>query len=265
MLHAYASHDDVPQPKRTAFRMFEMAIDKITNRYVAGSDFIKQVGVTRHIFKSAKTTVIHYSSDSEIRTGTNEERSRVLDSMDVPLDARVVALVGRVEDQKGVDNLVAVAPGVLEQIPDAHFVIVGDGSLTAGLRSMADELGVAHRVHFVGWRSDIPEIMRSIDVLAIPSRWEAFGIVNLEAMAASKPVVGFAVEGIPEVVESDTTGLLSAAGDRQAFARDLVRVLQDPQLAGRLGVAGAQRFTEMFSTERMVSAHIELFRTMTKR
>jgi len=265
MLHAYASHDEVPQPKRAAFRLFEMAIDKITNNYVAGSEFIKRVGTKRHIFKPSKTTVIHYSSDSEIRPGRVEERRQVLESMGVPDAARVVALVGRVEDQKGVDNLVAVAPTVLQQVSDAHFVIVGDGSLTPGLREMADQLGVADRIHFVGWRSDIPEIMRSIDILAIPSRWEAFGIVNLEAMAASKPVVGFAVEGIPEVVEHGVTGLLSEPGDRDAFARDLVSVLLDDGLADRLGTAGARRFAEMFATDKMVSAHIELFRRLIPR
>jgi len=263
MLHAYASHDEVPQPKRAVFRLFEMAIDKITSNYVAGSEFIKRVGVARHIFKPSKTTVIHYSSDSEIGMGTSDERQSVLESMGVPLTARVVALVGRVEDQKGVDNLVGVAPAVLEQVPDTHFVIVGDGSLTPGLREMAAQLGVTENVHFVGWRSDIPEIMRSIDILAIPSRWEAFGIVNLEAMAASKPVVGFAVEGIPEVVEHGTTGLLSDPGDRDAFAQDLISVLNDQDLADRLGKAGALRFAEMFATDRMVSAHADLFRRMT--
>jgi glycosyltransferase involved in cell wall biosynthesis len=101
--------------------------------------------------------------------------------------------------------------------------------------------------------------MRAVDVLALPSRWEAFGIVNLEAMAAARPVVGFAVEGIPEVVVHDETGLLSPAGAVDALARDLVRVLTDPELSARLGAAGRRRFVERFTPERMVQGHIELY------
>jgi glycosyltransferase involved in cell wall biosynthesis len=127
------------------------------------------------------------------------------------------------------------------------------------VEQQAAELGVADRVHVTGWRHDLADVMRSIDVLALPSRWEAFGIVNLEAMAAAKPVVGFAVEGIPEVVAHGVTGLLSSPGDRDGLLRDLVRVLTDPELAARLGQAGRRRFAELFPPERMVQAHVELY------
>jgi glycogen synthase len=102
-------------------------------------------------------------------------------------------------------------------------------------------------------------------VLALPSRWEAFGIVNLEAMAAAKPVVGFAVEGVPEVVVSGETGLLSRPGDREQLLRDLVRVLTDPELATRLGEAGRRRFLERFAPERMAQAHVELYEDLLAR
>ena len=259
MLHAYAGHDGVPQPRRTLFRLAEQLLARITTHFVAGSAFIRDVGVRLRMFDRRDVTVIHYSSSMEPGDATEQERVALRRELGVPEDARVTALVGRIEDQKGVDHLVAVAPAVVREVPSAYFVVVGDGTLRPQVERLAVELGVADRIRFTGWRHDLAAVLRAVDVLAIPSRWEAFGIVNLEAMAAARPVVGFAVEGIPEVVAHGETGLLSPAGDREGLTADLVRVLRDPALADSLGAAGRRRFAERFAPAAMVGAHVELY------
>jgi glycosyltransferase involved in cell wall biosynthesis len=259
MLHAYAGHDAVPQPKRSLFRALERALGLFTTHYVAGSAFIRDVGVRRRVIPAAHTTVIPYSSRQEAGDATPAERARLRAELGLPPDALLVAVVGRVEDQKGVDHLIRAARTVTAEVPAAHVVVVGDGTRRPEMERLAAELGLAERVHFTGWRHDLTDVMRAIDVLALPSRWEAFGIVNLEAMAAAKPVVGFAVEGIPEVVVHGETGLLSPAGDEEGLARDLVRVLTDPELAARLGGAGRRRFVEQYAPEQMARAHVELY------
>jgi glycosyltransferase involved in cell wall biosynthesis len=259
MLHAFAGHDAVPQPRRSLFRAVERLLGVFTTHYVAGSAFIRDVGVRRRVVPAARTTVIHYSSRQQVGDATPADRARLRADLGLPEDALLVALVGRVEDQKGVDHLVRAARSVTAQVPAAHVVVVGDGTRRAEMERLAADLDLADRVHFTGWRHDLTDVMRAIDVLALPSRWEAFGIVNLEAMAAAKPVVGFAVEGIPEVVVHGETGLLSPAGDEEELARDLVRVLTDPDLAVRLGAAGRRRFLERFAPEQMVQAHVELY------
>jgi glycosyltransferase involved in cell wall biosynthesis len=259
MLHAYAGHAGVPQPKRSAYRLVERVLGLCTTHYVAGSRFIRDVGVRSRLFRPGKVTVIHYSSRMAVGDGTDAGRAGLRAELGLPADAQLIALVGRIEDQKGVDLLVRAVPAVVAGAPRAHVLVVGDGTRRAAAEALAEELGVSGRVHFTGWRHDLAEVMRAVDVLALPSRWEAFGIVNLEAMAAAKPVVGFAVEGIPEVVVHGETGLLSPAGAVDDLARDLVRVLTDPALAARLGAAGRRRFVEHFTPERMVQAHVELY------
>jgi glycosyltransferase involved in cell wall biosynthesis len=259
MVHAYVSHDAVPQPKRAAFRLVERALGLITTHHVTGSAFIRDVGVRRRIVPADAVTVIHYSSRAEPGDAGPGERARLRAELGLHPDAQLVALVGRIEEQKGVDHLVAVTPRLVAAVPRAHVLVVGDGTLRADVERQAVELGVADRVLVTGWRHDLAAVMRSVDVLALPSRWEAFGIVNLEAMAAAKPVVGFGVEGVPEVVVDGETGLLSSAGDRDGLLGDLVRVLSDPELAARLGQAGRRRFAERFPPERMVQAHVELY------
>jgi glycosyltransferase involved in cell wall biosynthesis len=259
MLHAFAGHDAVPQPKRSLYRAVERLLGLFTTHYVAGSAFIRDVGVRNRIIPAARTTVIPYSSRQRVGDATQVDRARLRAELGLPEDALLVALVGRVEDQKGVDHLVRAARTVTAQVPAAHVVVVGDGTRRAEMERLTADLGLADRVHFTGWRHDLTDVMRSIDVLALPSRWEAFGIVNLEAMAAAKPVVGFAVEGIPEVVVHGETGLLSPAGDEAGLAEHLVRVLVDPELAARLGEAGRRRFVERFVPDEMAAAHVELY------
>ncbi|MGY1722112.1 glycosyltransferase [Blastococcus sp. SYSU DS0533] len=265
MLHAYAGHAGVPQPKRSLFRAVERALGLITTHHVAGSRFIRDVGVRTRVLRPGAVTVIHYSSRMAVGDASAADRARLREELGLPQDALLVALVGRIEDQKGVDLLVRAVPALVAQVPRAHVVVVGDGTRRAECEALAAELGVADSVHFTGWRHDLADVVRAIDVLALPSRWEAFGIVNLEAMAAARPVVGFAVEGIPEVVVHGETGLLSPAGDVAALARDLVRVLTDPELAARLGAAGRRRFLEQFTPERMVGAHVRLYEELLAR
>ncbi|MGY1604192.1 glycosyltransferase [Geodermatophilus sp. SYSU D00815] len=265
MLHAYAGHAGVPQPRRSLFRLVERALGLFTTHYVAGSRFIRDVGVRHRMFRPEQVTVIPYSSRMTVGDADDAARARLRAGLGLPADAPLVALVGRIEDQKGVDLLVRAVPAVLAQVPRAHVLVVGDGTRRTQAEALAAELGVSGSVHFTGWRHDLADVMRAIDVLALPSRWEAFGIVNLEAMAAAKPVVGFAVEGIPEVVVHGETGLLSPAGAVDDLARDLVRVLSDPALAARLGAAGRRRFVEHFTPERMAQAHVELYERLLSR
>jgi len=265
MLHAYAGHDGVPQPKRSLYRLVERALGLFTTHYVAGSQFIRDVGVRHRLFRPEDVTVIPYSSRMTVGDATAAERGRLRQQLGLPPEALLIAVVGRIEDQKGVDLLVRAVPTVVAQVPRAHVVVVGDGTRRAAAEALTGELGVADHVHFTGWRHDLADVMRAVDVLALPSRWEAFGIVNLEAMAAAKPVVGFAVEGIPEVVVHGETGLLSPAGAVDDLARDLVRVLVEPGLAARLGAAGRRRFAEQYVSEQMMQAHVDLYEELLAR
>ena len=259
MAHAFAGHEQVPQPRRWVFRQAEKVLGLFTTHVVVGSAAMRAEGLRQGVLRAGGVTVIHYAARMPANEPGPGDRERLRADLGLPPDAPVVALVGRIEDQKGVDHLLAAAPAVVEAVPQVHFVVVGDGSRRAESERQARELGLADRVHFTGWRHDLAAILRGIDVLAVPSRWEAFGIVNLEAMSAAKPVVAFAVEGIPEVVLDGVTGLLCPAGDRECLARSLVRVLTDPELAARLGRAGFHRFQDSFSPRRMVDAHVALY------
>src|SRR4030088_3131783 len=132
-------------------------------------------------------------------------------------------------------------PLLLERVPRARAIIAGGGDLEPYLRDLAQDVGVAKRVHVLGPRKDVPALMHAMDVFAMPSIWEGFGLVLLEAMAAGRPIVASRVAPIPEVVLDGQTGLLVPAGDSLALAEALARLASDPALAARLGEAGRER------------------------
>jgi glycosyltransferase involved in cell wall biosynthesis len=124
------------------------------------------------------------------------------------------------------------------------------------LRSKLDSVHSAFpkRFHLLGARRDIPAVMTAMDLLTVPSEWEPFGIVCIEAMSAGKAVIAYDVDGIPEVVQRERTGFLVSAHDSQAFAACVLRVVDDAALRHRLGEAGRVRARDRFDARTMVRA-----------
>jgi glycosyltransferase involved in cell wall biosynthesis len=119
--------------------------------------------------------------------------------------------------------------------------MVGTGPLSSELANVAKELRIDDRVHFLGMRDDVYELLAGLDVFAMSSRFEGLPIALLEAMSAHLPVVATSVGGIPEVVTSGTTGILVRPGDPAALAHAIQGLLDDPDRRERLGDAAASR------------------------
>ncbi len=147
-----------------------------------------------------------------------------------------------------------------KQHPTISLVVVGDGPERSNLEKLARELGLGSRVHFLGYRSDVNKILPQFDIFTLPSFGEGFGLVLLEAMVCSKPVVASDVMSIPEIVQQGQTGLLVPTQDVSALAEALDTLIADPELRDRFGKAGFQRVRTEFTIERMVRKTAEVYR-----
>jgi glycosyltransferase involved in cell wall biosynthesis len=176
-----------------------------------------------------------------------------------PAEGRLVGNVARLAPQKGQSVLLDAAPLVLERHPDARFVFVGDGELRGELESRARRLGIADRVVFTGARRDVPELLASFSVFALPSYFEGLCYAVIEAQAAGVPVVATPVGGVRETVVPDETGLRCDPGDPLSLADGISRLLDDPMEARRLADEARRRVRERFATERMVSETIAIY------
>jgi len=153
------------------------------------------------------------------------------------------------EKYKGVDKVIEVLPTVALQVPGIQYVVVGGGSDLDRHKQLAQQLGVADRVHFKGFLNDeaLRACYRDCDVFVMPSAGEGFGFVFLEAMTYSKAIVAARSGGAPEVVEDEVTGRLVEYGDQAELAQALIELCLDPEKRNRLGSAGYQRLQERFT------------------
>jgi glycosyltransferase involved in cell wall biosynthesis len=167
----------------------------------------------------------------------------------------VVLTPARLHEQKGHVFLLAAAA----EVPDATFVLAGDGPLRAELESRARELGVAERCVFLGHRSDVPDLLAAADLLVLPSLYEGLPVSVLEAMAAQRPVVATAIGGTDEAVTHEVAGLLVPPRDPIALASAIRRIRADPALAHRLAAAGRERVEREFSSEVMARKVMRIY------
>ena len=187
---------------------------------------------------------------------------------------KVILTTGRLpanERYKGQDTVIRALPAVLEQVPDVSYVLVGDGPDRRRLEQLAREQGVADAVIFAGEvpEQDLPDYYNLCDAFVMLSRdrrlktggslGEGFGIVFLEAAACAKPVVGGRSGGIPEAVSDGVSGLLADPTSVPAVARTITQLLQDPDLAHRLGEQARRRVLEHFTWQKSCG---DLFRTL---
>ena len=174
-------------------------------------------------------------------------------------DSEIVGVVGRLELEKGHPTLLEAWPMVLDRVPEAYLLIVGEGSRLDALHQIARDQGVERHVIFTGRRDDIPAVTAAFDVAVLPSYREAQGLTILEAMAMSRPVVASNVGGIPEMIEDGVNGLLVPPHDPPALADAIARLLEDHQLADTIGRAGHDTVHDRFCIQLMVNAVQELY------
>jgi glycosyltransferase involved in cell wall biosynthesis len=173
-----------------------------------------------------------------------------------------VTFIGRLEPQKGLAWLLETTAGWLARVPDCHLIVAGQGPDRQCLQRLAVQRGVAERVHWLGWRSDIPEILAASDLLVLPSRWEGMPNVVLQAMASQRPVLATDVEGVRELLGETAELQTVPYGDTTRFTEKLVRILSDRDLASRLGRENRTRAERLFSLDAMVAAYEALWQSI---
>jgi L-malate glycosyltransferase len=176
----------------------------------------------------------------------------------------LVTVVSRLNYLKGIEHFLEAAALLAGRFPTVHFLVVGeagppDAEYSTVLARLADRLGIASRVRFMGLRSDVPAVLASSTVSVMPSLDEALSNVVLESMAAGVPTVATRVGGTPEAIVDGVTGLLVPPANAAALAEAIARVLKDTGLAAALGRAARRAIEERFSVDRMVDATEQLY------
>jgi glycosyltransferase involved in cell wall biosynthesis len=173
--------------------------------------------------------------------------------------------VGRLDHWgKGHKELFTAMAQIRERHP-VHALIVGGGRRAGEVRQLAESLGLAGEVHFLGQRQDVPDLLNAMDIFVLPSYSEGVSLALLEAMAAGKPVIATAVGGLPEVVEHEKTGLLIPPRDAGALAAALTRLLADPAWARQLAEHARRHVREHYSLDRLGREINEIYKELAEK
>ncbi|HEU5102196.1 MAG TPA: glycosyltransferase [Roseiflexaceae bacterium] len=239
-------------PYDRSTRLQQRLIASRVDAYVAVSCHVaRQLRQTFHIPRH-KVKVIHNAVPlTPYLHGASTAGASLADDSNLPS----VLTVARLDEQKGLDYLLAAAA----LIPDARFFVAGDGPERARLEAYARALGLDDRVAFLGYRSDIPDLLSNCDLFVLPSLFEGLPLSILEAMVAGKPVITSAIGGTDEVVIHEQTGLLVPPGEPIALARAIRAILDNPPLGARLAQAGQARVRQQFAAETMIQHVTQLY------
>jgi glycosyltransferase involved in cell wall biosynthesis len=170
--------------------------------------------------------IYHYGIDTR-RYGDRSKRESLRHEWGITPQEMVVGIVGRLVEQKGIDDFLGVAHEIRKTDSQCRFIIVGDGPLRASLTQLAQQLEVP--VTFLGDRQDLPLLLPAFDVFIFTSRWEPFGIIILETFASRIPVVGFKVPGMEAIVQKGGGGILVENRDSRRLAQEVIALLRNPE------------------------------------
>lgn len=243
---------DRPLKNKLHYRFF---FGRVATHHVAVSHAVRKTVVESAPWLGRDVRVIYNGVDiPEIDAASPAQ-------LGLPAGTLAIGFVGHFEMRKGIIDFASAWQRVYRQVPDAHAVIVGEGRREADFRAA---LGDAPRVHWLGFRKDVPGIMKALDVFVLPSRFEGFGLVVAEAMAARTAVIAYDSSNMPEILSNGVDGMLVPAGDVDALAAAIVRLSRDVALRTQLSTSARETAVQRFSADRMVSDYLALLEEMVK-
>lgn len=208
----------------------------------------------------SKLTVVHSGIDLH-KYDQHSGARKLISELSLKEEAKIVGNLSALADHKDYPTFIRTAAKVIAVDPSVHFIIAGKGNEESRITKMISDLNLHANVHMLGFRDDIVEVMKSLDVFLITSVTEGLGTIVLEAFAAGVPVVATRAGGIPEMVEDGVTGLLAPIGDADALAAATMRILNDPDLGKQLSHNASQKVQE-FSYQATAEKTLSIYRNL---
>jgi glycosyltransferase involved in cell wall biosynthesis len=242
---------------------FKNVLDRITSSLddacIAVSEAARRYTIEHSGISPQKISTIYNGIDCQesCRESAFSRKALSLDEHDI-----VLALIGRLHNQKGHRIVLNALPLILPEAPRVRLLFCGEGGEEGSLRKLTDDLGLTPQVRFLGLVENAAQILPHIDILVLPSLWEGMPHVVLEAMAAGRPVVASRIAGLDELVVDGETGVLFSPGDPRSLAAALLKLIINRELARNMGAAARERVTKHFQLKTTLQETVRLYQQL---
>ncbi|MFQ5924270.1 MAG: glycosyltransferase family 4 protein, partial [Anaerolineales bacterium] len=260
----FAFNEFINPWKRQMYILAERILGNFTDVLITCSETEWQQALEARVVTPGKLLLIENPLDTmsyDIRTIDTVAKRRELD---LPDEAPIVGMVARLTAQKGPGFFVEAAARIFREMPQTHFVLVGDGELKTEIEALSTELGLDGSMHFLGNRDDYMTIIATFDVFVLSSLWEGMPYAPLEAMLLRRPIVATSNTGSQDLIKKDRTGVLVPPRDSLALARAVLELLREPARAARMGQRAEASVRQRFGIETAMDRIAQLYRDVSE-
>jgi len=239
-IHGFSFNDFQNRLKKRIFIALERAAAKFTDALIAVTTADVEKGLKYGVGTKELYSVIHSSIDLD-EFSKPYDTTKIRNEFGIKPEEKVAGMIACFKEQKDPVAFVRVAAEVVQAVPDAKFVMVGDGELRPRIEEEIKTLGLTGKVILTGWRKDVAPLLSSFDVLVLTSLWEGLPRVFPQAMAAKKPIVATLVDGAKEALDDGVNGYVRAPKDIKGLAEKVIYLFKNPSEAVKMGIAGSKR------------------------
>lgn len=247
---------DINPIRKLIYKTFDLFSEHFVDKFMVVSDALEKMMIEKHRIEPQRVVKIYNGIEKDEYDISDKElackRSRFRNELSLEENVPIIGAIGRLVWQKGFEQFIEAIPGVLKEFEEARFLIVGEGDLKEKLRAKSERLNVKNHLIFTGFRDDIKEILQSVDLLVIPSLLEGLPMILLEAMVMKKPIVATNIEGIMEILENGSSGLLVPPGEAKALAGAIINMLTHRDKALKMGLVARKVVEDRFGVDIMV-------------
>jgi glycosyltransferase involved in cell wall biosynthesis len=251
-------HATMRGPKGRVAAAAHRWVSRKMDHFIAISGAVRDEMLARGEIGAEKLSVVPNGIEPPDVAGLTPAKA-VRQELNIAPDAPLIACAARLEREKDIGSLIAAMATVSRVVPAARCVVAGEGVLKNELQEQIRERRLTANVTLLGYRQDVLSIIRAADIFVLPSLAEPFGLVILEALATSRPVIATDAGGPREILVHGETGILTPPSDPAALAENILSLLARPEERGRLSDNGHRRFCAAFTAGRMASATHEIY------
>ncbi|MBN1040026.1 glycosyltransferase family 1 protein [Clostridium botulinum] len=257
--HGWAFNMNVSDKKKFIYRIIEKKLGKKCDKIIAISKQEKKSAIENKICNNEKIEVIFNGIDIEEYRNNIVNKQDIRKKLNIPIDSIVLGMVGRISKQKAPDIFIESAAEIKQKIPEAFFVIVGDGDERKEIEKLIEKFELKDSVLITGWIKNTYEYIQAFDIAMLLSRWEGFGLVIAEYMICGIPVIATNVDAIPNLIDHNVNGILVNADRVDDVVNSSIKIIKDESFSQYIVKNSREKVLKEFNVRRVACEHEKIF------